>query len=213
MITRAGRPSLMAKRRKTTVSKNTRYKNKETTSVNNDVQRRKEYDKEESEDEIEMEKENSLESDNMDEEDDVSLGSQEDEREKQVVTNVYMREETSDSISRISSTTGGSDSSNSEINDLPKNIKSLWKQQKVSMTSVFRDCINVHYLPKYKFDNIQIANNVVQKSIKHYGLVVTEGMETEKYIDLASKTIVTTIFNSSRHNIQSKLRAAYISKH
>ena len=124
-----------------------------------------------------------------------------------------MREENSDSISRISSTTGGLDSSNSEINDLPKNIKSLWKQQKVSMTSVFQDCINVHYLPKYKFDNIQIAKNVVQKSIKHYGLAVTEGMEQEKYIDLASKTIVTKIFNSSRHNIQSKLRAAYISKY
>ena len=145
MITRAGRPALLAKKRKTTVSKNTRYKNKETTRVNNDVPRSKEYDKEESENAIEIRKENCLESDDVNEEDNVSLGLQEDEKEKQVVTNVYMREDTSDIISRMSSTTVGSDSSNSEINDLPKNIKMLWKQQKVSMTSVFRDYINVHY--------------------------------------------------------------------
>ena len=93
------------------------------------------------------------------------------------------------------------------LQNLPANVVDKWEEELYHSKSMIRSCVCDYYFPDFKFCNQTICELVVQRSLKSYGLKLTEGMNKQQFIEVTSRCKQTTsIFNNARHCIQSKMR-------
>ena len=99
---------------------------------------------------------------------------------------------------------------NSVFDQLSRGVKSSWKEQMKVMTRVFGWCVRDEFMKDYKFCNEKICRQVVTKCLASNAIVQTPGMTYVQFVDVTSKSpIVSKLFNSQRHHIQSKMRGRY----
>ena len=96
---------------------------------------------------------------------------------------------------------------NSVFDQLSRGVKSSWKEQMKVMTRVFGWCVRDEFMKDYKFCNEKICRHIVTKCMARNEIVLTPGMTCDQFVDVTSKSpIVSKLFNSQRHHIQSKMR-------
>ena len=90
-------------------------------------------------------------------------------------------------------------------------VKSAWKDQTKGMTRILGPCVRDEFMKDYKFCNEKICRHIVTKCMARNEIVLTPGMTYDQFVDVTSKSpIVSKLFNSQRHHIQSKMRGRYI---
>ena len=100
---------------------------------------------------------------------------------------------------------------NSVFNELSHGVKLSWKKQRKGMDRIFGPCVRDEFMKDYKFCNEKICRHIVTKCMARNEIVLTLGMSYDQFVDVTSKSpIVSTFFNSQRHQIQSKMRSVYI---
>ena len=101
----------------------------------------------------------------------------------------------------------------SVFNKLNHVVKSSWKQQTKGMNRFFRPCVRDEFMKDYKFCNEKICRQIVTKCMARNEIVLMPGMSYDQFVEVTLKSpIVSKLFNSQRHHIQSKMRCVYIGK-
>ena len=99
---------------------------------------------------------------------------------------------------------------NSVFNELSPEVKSSWKEQTKVMSTVFGWCVRDEFMKDCKFCNEKTCKQVVTKCTASNVVVQTPGMTHVQFVDVTSKSpIVSKLFNSQRHHIQSKMRSVH----
>ena len=96
------------------------------------------------------------------------------------------------------------------LRGLSDKVVCAWMEQQKAITRVVRGSINSSYLQHVKFDSPKIAKHIVQKCLLNHTIVVTPGMSEIQFVKACCDLIVPAVFNKVRHNIQTKLRKAYM---
>ena len=119
-----------------------------------------------------------------------------------------------DNQSQVSTVTFSGRSNNSRgssvctvLQNLPANVVDKWEEELHHSKTMIRSCVCDCHFPDFKFCNQTICELVVQRSLKSYGLKLTEGMNKQQFIEVTSRSKETTsIFNNARHGIQSNMQ-------
>ena len=96
------------------------------------------------------------------------------------------------------------------LRGLSDKVVCAWMEQQKAITRVVRGSINSSYLQYVKFDSPEIAKHIVQKCLLNHTIVATPGMSENQFVKACCDLIVPAVFNKVRHNIQTKLRKAYM---
>jgi len=126
--------------------------------------------------------------------------------------------EKKDEVSLLSVSGGPSRSTHvsvedSVFNNLDDVVKSSWKQQTKGMARILGPCVRDEFVKDYKFCNEKICRHIVTKCMARNEIVLTPGMSYDQFVHVTSKSpIVSKVFNSQRHHIQSKMRMVHIGK-
>ena len=95
---------------------------------------------------------------------------------------------------------------NSVFKELSHGVKASWKQQTKGMNRIFGPCVRDEFMKDCKFCNDKICRHIVTKCMARNEIVLTPGMSYDQFVDVTSKSpIVSKLFNSQRHHIQSKM--------
>ena len=90
-------------------------------------------------------------------------------------------------------------------------VKSAWKDQTKGMTRILGPCVRDEFMKDCKFCNEKTCRHIVTKCMARNETVLTPGMTCDQFVDVTSKSpIVSKLFNSQRHHIQSKMRGRCI---
>jgi len=96
----------------------------------------------------------------------------------------------------------------SVFNKLDHVVKLLWKQQTKGMNRILGPCVRNEFMKDCKFCNEKTCRHIVTKRMAQNEIVQTPGMSCDQFVDVTSRsTIVSKLFNSQRHHIQSKMRS------
>ena len=133
-----------------------------------------------------------------------------------LIENMTITHEKKDEVSLLSAPPAPSRSTlvsleNSVFNELSHGVKLSWKKQRKGMDRIFGPCVRDEFMKDYKFCNEKICRHIVTKCMAWNEIVLTPGMSYDQFVDVTSKSpIVSTFFNSQRHQIQSKMRSVYM---
>ena len=65
---------------------------------------------------------------------------------------------------------------------------------------------------RFKFATKKICCNLIIDSLKFNKISCTRGMSIAEFATITSQKMIFTAFNGKRHNAESKMRSAYMSK-
>ena len=96
---------------------------------------------------------------------------------------------------------------------LTPEIKQRWDlQKKLLMGSIQSIVEEPKWFGRFKFATKKICCGLVIDSLKLNKIACIKGMSLPEFVSITSQKMIFTAFNGKRHNAESKMRSAYMSK-
>ena len=96
---------------------------------------------------------------------------------------------------------------------LTPEIKKRWDLQKKSLMNSIQNIVEEpKWFGRFKFASKKICCNLIIDSLKLNKIACTKGMSLPEFISITSQKMIFMAFNGKRHNAESKMRSAYMSK-
>ena len=100
-----------------------------------------------------------------------------------------------------------------DYRSLTPEIKKRWDLQKKSLMGSLQSIVEEpKWFGRFKFANKKICYNLIMDSLRLDKIACTKGLSPTEFASIASKKMLYTAFNAKRHNAESKMRSAYMSK-